>query len=62
MKLDVKKSNSTFMNGMQAVRMASTVRSERAKPTKYVSSGRRPSLNNHLGDKTGEDFFITTHS
>lgn len=35
---------------MQAARMASTVRSDRAKPTKYVCSGRRPSLNNHLAE------------
>lgn len=47
----------TFRYGMQAVRMASTVKSERANPTKYICSGRRPSLNNHLGQK-GETWEI----
>lgn len=42
----------TFRYGMEAVLMASTVKSERAKPTKYVCSGRRPSLNNHLHRST----------
>lgn len=43
------RSSFTFRYGMHAVRMASTVKLERAKPTKYVCSGTRPSLNNHLG-------------
>lgn len=46
----VRVSGFTFRYGMQAARMALTVRSERAKPTKYVCSGRRPSLNNHLAE------------
>lgn len=50
----------TFRYGRQAVRIASTVKSERAKPTKNVCSGRSPSLYNHLGENTG--IFGSLHS
>lgn len=42
----------TFMWGRHAALMSSTVRLDRAKPTKNVLSGRRPSLNNHLNKST----------
>lgn len=40
--------NPTFIWGRHAALISSTVRSDRAKPTKYVSPGSRPSLNSHL--------------